>query len=173
MKIAITGHTDGIGKWIYDNNNVVGFSRSNGYDICSANDRKRIVDAVSDCDVFINNACDNYGQAYMLRDLYMSWKESGKYIITVGSRIVNDDFVLPEDHLHLFDYRLQKLAAKDMHNLLTSYGANINLHYVSFAYVGTPKILKKYPHFEVGKNCISMEEAAEIIFKPIKLHHLI
>ena len=169
MKIAITGHTDGIGKWIYDNNDdVIGFSRSNGYNICFEDDRKRIVDTVLNCDVFINNACDKYGQAYMLQDLYKAWKDSRKHIITVGSRIVNDDFVLPEDHLHLFDYRVQKLATKDMHNLLTAYGASVNLHYVSFAYVGTPKILKKYPHFEVGQNCISMEDAAKIILEPIK-----
>lgn len=61
MKIAITGHTSGIGKCLYDTftengNTVLGFSRSNGYDITSADDRKRIVDETTDCDVFINNA---------------------------------------------------------------------------------------------------------------------
>ena len=37
MKIAITGHTKGIGKACFDlfntDNNCIGFSRSNGFDI--------------------------------------------------------------------------------------------------------------------------------------------
>lgn len=171
MKIAITGHTDGIGKWIYDNySSVIGFSRSNGYDITNDSDRTRIVNCIADCDVFINNACDESeksGQAYMLRDIYRAWRNTNKHIVTVGSRIVNDDFLLPEDYLNLFNYRLRKLATKDMHTHLVSYDASVHLHYVSFGYVGTPKILEKYPNFKYPEDYITMQEAADLILEPV------
>ena len=58
MKIAITGHSKGIGKACYNilekDNEVYGFSRSNGYDITE--NFNAIVHAVKNCDVFINNA---------------------------------------------------------------------------------------------------------------------
>jgi hypothetical protein len=61
MKIAITGHTSGLGQAFYNhfslNNEVIGLSRSNGYDI--RKNQKEIVDIVSTCDLFFNNA--HYG----------------------------------------------------------------------------------------------------------------
>ena len=60
MKIAITGHTSGIGKALYDiyseENEVLGFSRSNAYDIKYDISIEKIVQGSLDCDVFINNA---------------------------------------------------------------------------------------------------------------------
>ena len=57
MKIAITGHTNGIGKACYDllsqEHQVIGFSRSSDYDI---NDPESIFSSAKDSDVFINNA---------------------------------------------------------------------------------------------------------------------
>ena len=58
MKIAITGHTQGIGKCAFKrlSPNIIGFSKSTGYDITKFNDRKRIIEESKDCDIFINNA---------------------------------------------------------------------------------------------------------------------
>ena len=56
MKIAITGHTRGIGKAcadVFRHDTIYGYSRSNGYDIKDAED---IFKSAEDCDVFINNA---------------------------------------------------------------------------------------------------------------------
>ena len=64
MKIAITGHTKGIGKAIaglYYTDEVVGFSRSNGYDISDISSIDSIVNASLNCEVFVNNAY--YGTA--------------------------------------------------------------------------------------------------------------
>ena len=56
MKIALTGHTSGIGKALYDilsqEHEVVCFSRSNGYDIQEDSAIERIVQESLDCDVF-------------------------------------------------------------------------------------------------------------------------
>ena len=46
MKIALTGHTNGLGaeilKYFSSNHSILGFSRSNGYDIKSPADRKKL-----------------------------------------------------------------------------------------------------------------------------------
>ena len=90
MKIALTGHTKGIGKSIYDwflgdAEEILGFSRSNGYDIKDKSDREKIIKEVSDCNVFINNAHEEFAQVHMLNELYNSWKEmQGKIIINIG-----------------------------------------------------------------------------------------
>ena len=47
MIIALTGHTKGLGAELYKDlthqYKVIGFSRSNGYDIKNPNDRKKII----------------------------------------------------------------------------------------------------------------------------------
>lgn len=66
MKCVITGHTSGTGQALYNyfqqlGWNVVGMSRSNGYDITK--DQDKIVQDAQDCDLFINNA--SYGTSQL------------------------------------------------------------------------------------------------------------
>ena len=72
MKIAITGHTSGLGLSLYDhfskNNEVIGMSRSNGYDL--AKDQQSIIDVASKCDIFFNNAYYQVSQAQLISKLY-------------------------------------------------------------------------------------------------------
>ena len=59
-KIIITGHTNGIGKSIYNTfkegscREILGMSRSNGYDIDK--DFDKIVEEATGAEIFINNA---------------------------------------------------------------------------------------------------------------------
>lgn len=83
MKVAITGHTYGIGKALETKFSVegwqtVGFSRSNGYDISKAEDRNRIVEQSQDCDFFINNAYSTYAQCDLLFELWQAWQGKQK-----------------------------------------------------------------------------------------------
>lgn len=94
MKIAITGHTHGIGKAIFEalsDHDVIGLSRSNGFDITS--DVDKIVDCIYDCDIFINNAFDyvNFtdAQTQLARKVFDVWFGENKYILNISSR-VND-----------------------------------------------------------------------------------
>ena len=57
MKIAITGHTKGIGKCIFDNIISDGFSRTNGFDITKPD---TFIDSIKNFDVFINNTLYNF-----------------------------------------------------------------------------------------------------------------
>ena len=91
MKIIVTGHTRGLGKGIYDyfskDNEVVGFSKSNGFDITDSGCRTQIVNASEDADIFVNNAHANgdYAQLHLLKDIYELWKHQDKIIINIGS----------------------------------------------------------------------------------------
>jgi len=52
MKIVITGHTSGIGKYIYDHYNCIGLSRSTGFDIIN----NVITPHIDSETILINNA---------------------------------------------------------------------------------------------------------------------
>lgn len=94
MKYAITGHTSGIGKALYDfftsqGHTCLGFSRSNGFNIENSGDRERIINQSAECDVFVNNAYSyiNNSQLLMLQEIYTHWKNLDKVIVNVSSRI--------------------------------------------------------------------------------------
>ena len=122
MKIALTGHTKGLGeeikKVLQDKHNVIGFSRSNGYDIKSPTDRKKIIKESNECDIFINLAHNYYHQTDILFELYAAWENKNKLIINIGSSVVNDD-MWGVDRLDYLEYKNQKIALESMSNLLS------------------------------------------------------
>jgi len=86
-KIAITGHTAGLGLELfrYFSPHIIGFSRSNGFDISSVDGRNEIAKMSVDCDVFINNAHDGFHQVDMLYIMTNLWKGTNKLIINMSS----------------------------------------------------------------------------------------
>lgn len=90
MKIAITGYTKGIGRAIADlyyTDEVIGFSRSNGFDISVANNIPLILDKSSDCDIFVNNAYHDFAQCDLLDGMFERWKnDPNKTIVNIISR---------------------------------------------------------------------------------------
>ena len=114
MKVAITGHTRGLGKGLYDalleqGHEVLGFSLSTGYNINTPEGANKIVEESKDVDLFINNAFSlnadteeitNWetiptnltkynGQVELLKLLKVIWKDTpNKFIINLGSRMV-------------------------------------------------------------------------------------
>jgi short-subunit dehydrogenase len=89
MKIAITGHSEGIGNDIYLNlikeYDVIGFSRSNGFDIKNVN---KIIEQLENCDVFINNAYEKNYQTILFESIFDKWKFLPKTIINMNSSCV-------------------------------------------------------------------------------------
>lgn len=73
MKCIVTGHTTGLGQAFFkhfqtfDGWEVIGMSRSNGYDITK--DLDRIVEEAKGCDLFINNTYANGHQLQLLNTL--------------------------------------------------------------------------------------------------------
>lgn len=69
MKIAITGHTSGLGKIFYEHYTklgyeVIGMSRSNGY--CLPDNISNVAAEANNCDLFINNAYCDTSQSELL-----------------------------------------------------------------------------------------------------------
>ena len=164
MKVALTGHTSGIGKAIFErlSPNAKGFSRSTGYDINNYADRVRIIEEATDCDIFINNASGN-GQTYLAIELFRKWKDTNKIIINVGSKIA-EMFVLPDDKLDQLQFQAEKIMLKEMSKRLSS--PTCKVYYKWFGYVGTENILAKHPNLT---NYITVEQAVNIILKDINL----
>lgn len=158
--IAITGHTRGIGKRAFDrlSPNAVGFSKSTGYDITNFADRKRIIEESSNCDIFINNATDGFGQTLLFLELFQAWKHTDKTIINVGSRVAEIK-MLPPNRQDLLRYQAEKLILKEMSSRVEG---TCKVKYRWFAYVGTESIIKKYPHF-TGQDYITEDQAVDII----------
>lgn len=90
MKIAITGHCNGIGKAIFDKLSEQGHELI-GFDIVDEsgdiyNGKEEILEKSKDCDVFINNAFHMSGaQIDMFTDMYELWKSERKQIINICS----------------------------------------------------------------------------------------
>lgn len=163
MKYAITGHSYGIGLEIFNrlSPNIIGFSRSNGYDINDPKSRRDIIDKSKDCDVFINNAQNKFGQTLLFLELWESWRQnSEKIIINVGSRIADIKF-LPPDQRGLLKYQAEKVLLKEMSTRVLG---SVRVKYVSFGYVSTPRVLEKYPNMPKDQY-IEISEAADIILK--------
>jgi F0F1-type ATP synthase delta subunit len=98
MKAAITGHTRGIGQALYQElfqkgYHVVGYSRSNGYDISCEVDRRRILNESKDFDIFVNNAYSPGSQFDLLKELVAQWQGQRKMILNVSSKAVYADIV--------------------------------------------------------------------------------
>jgi NAD(P)-dependent dehydrogenase (short-subunit alcohol dehydrogenase family) len=92
MKVAVTGHTSGIGQGLYryfadQGHEVHGYSRSNGYTLPGA--ATKIIAQSLDCDIFVNNAFTVQGQIDLLRLLWPRWKLDNKTIVIIGSLVTS------------------------------------------------------------------------------------
>ena len=87
-KIAIVGHTRGIGKAIADlyrkkNYTVVGLSSSNGYDLqCS---QVEIMEQLDDCQLIVLNAYVGRGQMTLLKRIYGKFVFEDKKVVVITS----------------------------------------------------------------------------------------
>jgi nucleoside-diphosphate-sugar epimerase len=122
IKIAITGHTKGLGaeitKHFGKEHEVLGFSRTNGYDIKSPFDRKKILKASADADVFINLVHNYYHQTDLLLEFFQAWENERKLIINISSAVVeNPNWGL--DRLDYIEYKNQKISLESMSSLLS------------------------------------------------------
>ncbi len=118
MQVAITGHTQGIGKALAEyfqsqGHTVVGYSRSNGFDISLEDTRNTIVEQLETCDVFINNAYVPFAQTDLLIKTIELWKNTPKTIVNINSKSIMMPYY-PEDlSEYINDKRQQQKIIKD------------------------------------------------------------
>jgi NADP-dependent 3-hydroxy acid dehydrogenase YdfG len=114
MKIAITGHSAGIGQalaTIYQSqgHEIVGLSRRNGYNIRIT---PKLAGMIEPCDMFINNAQVGFAQTELLFEMAKRWQNTGKHIINISTMMTQNPIsTLPG--LNMIEYRIQKVALEE------------------------------------------------------------
>lgn len=92
MKIAISGHSKGLGaellkRYTESGHTVSGFSRSNGYDLRDWSLMQKMIAQIEDHDMFVNIAKPDFVQTTILYALWTVWRNQKKTIINIGSGI--------------------------------------------------------------------------------------
>ena len=111
MKIAITGHTAGIGQALAKQyadrgHEIVGLSKREGHNIRVI---PKIADLIEPCDVFINNAQAGYAQTELLFEMAKRWTGTKKHIVVISTMMTQDP-VSSIEGLDMDQYRIQKIA---------------------------------------------------------------
>lgn len=111
MKIAITGHTAGIGQalsniFLSQGHEIVGLSRREGNNIRNT---PKICDQIEPCDLFVNNAQSGYAQTELLFEMAQRWQNTGKRIVIISTMMTQQP-VCSIPGLDMDHYRIQKLA---------------------------------------------------------------
>jgi len=114
MKIAITGHSAGIGQalstiYTEQGHEVVGLSRRNGYNIRSI---PKLASLIESCDVFINNAQVGFAQTELFWEIWNRWRGQNKTIINISTQMTNNSVALKEEW---DQYIIQKKALELAH----------------------------------------------------------
>jgi len=135
MKVAITGHTSGLGKELYRIfPESLGFSRNNGYDLNNQDSRNKMYNETLNCDIFINNADLGWNQCILLYELWNTWKEKEKIIVNIGSDAAD------YNHAIARPYNIQKRALQDACLQLQQAQQPCKVVLVKPGYIDTPRV---------------------------------
>jgi len=119
MKIAITGHTAGIGQAfakIFESrgHDIVGISRSAGENIRRTEHTASLIEP---CDLFINNAHTMFAQTELLYAVWKKWRgQQGKYIWNISTQMTEQPINGTPDgqeDISMSAYRNQKIALEE------------------------------------------------------------
>jgi NAD(P)-dependent dehydrogenase (short-subunit alcohol dehydrogenase family) len=157
MKIAITGHTDGIGLAIAQRRNergdaIDGFSRTNGWELPAMQRElvKRLVEG--EYDVFVNNVHADWSQVEVLHDVWHQWMGSRRTIICVGSRASN----LERESINVYD--VQKVALDAMCRQLQRISCGVKVVNLRLGYVDTARVAHR-----PGNRKMTVQQVADVV----------
>lgn len=114
MKIAITGHTAGIGKAFASNyqqrgHDIIGLSKRDGWNIRNV---PKIATEIEPCDMWINNAQESFFQTELLFEMVKRWQGSRKQIMVISTMMTQQPISSMPD-LAMDYYRIQKIALEE------------------------------------------------------------
>lgn len=104
MKVAITGHHQGIGAALaaaltQQGHQVLGFDIANNYDLTVPGIIEQIASESESCDVFINNAYVDIAQTKMLETMITTWENQHKLIVNISSKMTMRQDIYGERNL--------------------------------------------------------------------------
>lgn len=113
--IAITGHTSGLGKGLYEHFiskgcKVKGFSLNNGFDISKKENIDRIIELTANCDLFFNNAYSGYAQVELMKLWQQQHWSDNHFIINTSSIAAEPLADIPNNFPWLTPYGEEKYA---------------------------------------------------------------
>lgn len=165
MKIAITGHTAGIGQAlakIYSEkgHEIIGLSRRNGYNIRSIN---KVVSMIKPCDVFINNAQVGFAQTELLFAVYKEWTtQIHKKIINISTMMTS----LPISSLpgiEMTEYYVQKKSLEEATTQLSNLNNGPKIYLVKPGAIATqPGQISPRPYADVDQWAKQLIEILEV-----------
>lgn len=114
-KVAVTGHTSGIGKGIFDHfknlgYEVYGFSKDTGFDISLKEKQSKIIDLTTDCDLFFNNAYAGYAQVKLAQLWQQAHRDKNHFIVHTSSIAAEPLADIPNNFSWLTLYGEEKYA---------------------------------------------------------------
>ncbi len=133
MKIAITGHTAGIGKSFAEylsrrGHEIIGLSKRHGNNIRNIS---KTVEKIVGCDMWINNAQSGYAQAELLYKVVDAWQDDRSKMIWNISTMMTQQATVPViaglSVTDLMEYKNQKRALEDAHHALKHLGPRLCL----------------------------------------------
>lgn len=158
-RIAITGHTSGIGlatKELLSEKGfkVSGFSRANGFDLSKPDTIANIVEGSRNFQVFINNAFCEWAQIDLLYALFDKWYREPRIIINISSNSGDGDKNYPHKYA-VIKSALDKAAAQ-LNNVPDNQCRIVNIRP---GWVSTPGIA----HLGVKEGQLSPQDIAYLV----------
>jgi NADP-dependent 3-hydroxy acid dehydrogenase YdfG len=172
MLITVTGDTKGIGHSLAlqltsMGHQVVGFSRTKGFDIGHKATRDKILPTIKRSDIFINNAYHETGQTELLKEILNAWTGTTKTLVHIGSSCAN---ISEQKFLDIFGntvynqlYIKEKKLQLDTINKHLESNTRQRVLHIMPAMVDTEMIA---PEFR-STNIMSPDDVAEVICNTI------
>jgi NAD(P)-dependent dehydrogenase (short-subunit alcohol dehydrogenase family) len=166
MKIAITGHTAGIGQALANvyaarGHEIVGLSRRSGYNIKIP---AKILEQAASCDMFISNAQAGFAQVELLYKLAAAWQGQRHKRIMVISTASTLCPVSPQPGLGMDEYRTQKVALEEAARQLAWQNIGPRLLLVKPGGVATqPGDVSPWPAADVNEWATKLVDCIELV----------
>lgn len=118
MKIAITGHSAGIGRALANlleqrGHEIVGLSKRYGHNIHNI---PKIASLIEPCDIFINNAQSHFAQTDLLFAVWRLWRGQDKKIFNISTELTYMELPPREEW---DEYLIQKKALEEANRMLS------------------------------------------------------
>jgi len=118
MKIAITGHSAGIGRALANlleqrGHEIVGLSKRYGHNIHNI---PKIAALIEPCDIFINNAQSHFAQTDLLFAVWRLWRGQDKTIFNISTEMTYMELPPREEW---DEYLIQKKTLEEANRILS------------------------------------------------------